>query len=94
MVVVSGPNQHPPSFAKDIYDMAVSEGASPDAMVYSFRARDPEGEPVRYSIVSGNELGHFRIEAETGNLLVAGRDLIDREVLNRYALVVRAEVRI
>ena len=90
-MVVSGPNQHPPSFAKDQYDLTVSEGASSESLVYAFRARDPEGETVRYSILSGNELAHFKLDSETGNLVVAGRDVIDREALSRYALVIKAE---
>lgn len=42
-----------------------------------------------YSIVGGNELGHFKMERSNGSLQVAGQ--IDREELSRYALTIKAE---
>lgn len=48
-------------------------------------ARDPEGETVTYSIISGNNQGHFSIGESTGVVRVM-QDL-DREETNRYSLV-------
>lgn len=89
VVVIAGPNQQPPVFHKENYDLSVTEGASPDSLIYTFQARDPENEPVRYSIVSGNELGHFKMS--NSSLLVASPGRIDREELSRYSLTIRAE---
>ena len=62
----------------------------------SARARDPEGGPVRYSLTSGNDLGHFSVEESTGVVRVAaeaegGGPGLDREQQRRYSLAVRAE---
>ena len=56
------------------------------------RARDPEGGPVRYALVGGDdpddpEGGHFSVEESTGVIRVRGR--LDRETKRRYALVKR-----
>ena len=48
-------------------------------------ARDPEGETVTYSIISGNNQGHFSIGESTGVVRVMQE--LDREETNRYSLV-------
>jgi len=37
VVVVSGPNTHPPTFAKELFEISVSEAAGPGSLVYSFQ---------------------------------------------------------
>lgn len=54
------------------------------SLIY-LQAKDPENEPVNYSIVSGNDLRQFAIGANTGIITVIRR--LDREVLTRYQLV-------
>ena len=48
-------------------------------------ARDPEGDTVTYSIVSGNNQKHFTIGESTG--VVRVMQPLDREETNRYTLV-------
>ena len=57
--------------------------------LYSQQAKDHENDRVTYSIVAGNELGHFKMEKNNGSLLLA--ESIDREQISRYVLTVRAE---
>ncbi len=53
---------------------------------------------MRYSLTSGNDLGHFSVEESTGVVRVAaeaegegGGPGLDREQQRRYSLAVRAE---
>ncbi|XP_059058690.1 cadherin-99C [Achroia grisella] len=87
--VAPGPNTRPPQFSSRDYYAPVSEGASINSTVTTVTAKDPENEPVTYSIVSGNDLRQFAIGANTGIITVIRR--LDREVLTRYQLMVRAE---
>ncbi|CAL8106487.1 unnamed protein product [Orchesella dallaii] len=86
--VIDGPNLKAPVFSQLVYDVGVSEGASIGAEVITLEARDPEGKPVIYDIVAGNELQHFTIGKNTGILSVNGQ--LDREDLSRYSLNIKA----
>ena len=46
---------------------------------------------VVYSIVGGNELGHFAIHPDTGNLTVATGESLDVDVIDFYNITVLAE---
>ncbi len=85
VVVVPGPNVRPPTFSKELFEVSVSEASSIGTAIVNLRAFDPENEPVTYSLVAGNEQGHFSIGSESGTLTVNG--VIDREELSRYMLV-------
>ncbi|XP_049870915.1 cadherin-99C isoform X2 [Pectinophora gossypiella] len=87
--VAPGPNTRPPQFSSRDYFAPVSEGAAINSTVTTVTAKDPENEPVTYSIVSGNDLRQFGIGSTTGIITVIRR--LDREVLTRYQLMVRAE---
>lgn len=50
-----------------------------------FQATDPENDPVRYSITSGNDLRQFTIGSKSGVISVIRK--LDREDLTRYQLV-------
>ncbi|CAH1118837.1 unnamed protein product [Phaedon cochleariae] len=89
VTVSPGPNKQPPVFEQPAYDLEVSEGASINSSVAAIVATDPEGDPVTYSIVSGNDLRQFAIGAKTGLMTIIRQ--LDREDLNRYQLVIRAE---
>lgn len=56
---------------------------------FFFQALDPEGDPAIYSLVGGNELGHFEIGESSGTLRIAKH--LDRETLDLYTLVGGAE---
>ncbi|XP_050665253.1 cadherin-99C isoform X2 [Leptidea sinapis] len=89
LLVAPGPNTRPPQFSSRDYYAPVSEGAAINSTVTTVTAKDPESEPVAYSIVSGNDLLQFAIGSGTGIITVIRR--LDREVLTRYQLMVRAE---
>ncbi|RVE54613.1 hypothetical protein evm_000734 [Chilo suppressalis] len=87
--VAPGPNTRPPQFSSRDYFAPVSEGAAINSTVTTVTAKDPENEPVTYSIVSGNDLRQFGIGSTTGIITVIRS--LDREVLTRYQLMVKAE---
>lgn len=80
-----GPNTQPPVFEQSVYDIEVSEGATINSTAATIKAVDPEGDPVSYSILSGNDLRQFAIGSKTGVITVIRQ--LDREDLNRYQLV-------
>ncbi|VVC88252.1 unnamed protein product [Leptidea sinapis] len=53
LLVAPGPNTRPPQFSSRDYYAPVSEGAAINSTVTTVTAKDPESEPVAYSIVSG-----------------------------------------
>lgn len=87
--VSPGPNTKPPRFIKPVYEVQVSEGAEINSTVAVIKAEDPESDPVRYSISSGNDLRQFSIGQETGVVSVIRK--LDREDLTRYQLIIKAE---
>ncbi|XP_028034875.1 cadherin-99C [Bombyx mandarina] len=87
--VAPGPNTSPPQFSSRDYYAPVSEGAAINSTVTTVTAKDPENEPVTYSILSGNDLRQFAIGSNTGVITVIRS--LDREVLTRYQLEVKAE---
>ena len=86
--VTPGPNIKPPFFDKFLYDVSVSEGAAKHTSVVTVRARDPEGDTVTYSIVSGDDDNHFYIGESTGAIRVL--EPLDRETIKKYSLTVTA----
>ncbi|XP_055373712.1 cadherin-99C [Condylostylus longicornis] len=89
IVVIPGPNTKPPRFAKNVYDVQVSEGAEINSTVIVIKADDPENDPVMYAITSGNDLRQFSVGQDTGVITVIRK--LDRESLTRYQLTIRAE---
>lgn len=87
--VSPGPNTKPPKFESPIYEVQVSEGAEINSTVAVVNAVDPEDDPVRYSITSGNDLRQFSVGQENGVISVIR--MLDREDLTRYQLIIRAE---
>ncbi|XP_050294063.1 cadherin-99C isoform X2 [Anthonomus grandis grandis] len=89
VTVSPGPNTEAPVFEQSVYDIEVSEGATLNSTVATLIAVDPEGDPVFYSIASGNDLRQFAIGAKNGVLSIIR--MLDREDLNRYQLIIKAE---
>ena len=61
--VTAGPNLRGPIFNQFLYEATVLESSAKFAPVVTVEAKDPESDPVRYSIVGGNEEEHFQVEA-------------------------------
>lgn len=91
VLVVPGPNAGGPVFAKERYEIEVSEGISPYSAVATLKATDPENDHITYSIVGGNVNEDFIIGQHSGTLSVAKR--LDREEVSSYNLIVKAQDR-
>uniref|UniRef100_W4VRE0 Putative auditory receptor cell stereocilium organization n=1 Tax=Corethrella appendiculata TaxID=1370023 RepID=W4VRE0_9DIPT len=89
VAVSPGPNTKPPKFIKPVYEVQVSEGAEINSTVTVVKAEDPESDPVKYSIMSGNDLRQFSIGQDNGVISVIRK--LDREDLTRYQLIIKAE---
>ena len=76
-------------FVKSVYEVQVSEGAEINSTVAVLKAEDPESDPVKYTLISGNDLRQFSVGQENGVISVIRK--LDRETLTRYQLIVRAE---
>ena len=87
--MTAGPNLRGPVFNRFVYETAISESAAKFSSVVTVAAKDPEGGPVRYAIVAGNDQEHFSIEESTGVIRVM--QPLDRESIRRYSLTVRGE---
>lgn len=89
VTVVAGPNTKPPVFTTPIYEVQVNESAKINSTVVVVQAEDPEADPVKYSIMSGNDLRQFAINSESGVVSIIRK--LDRETLTKYQLMIRAE---
>lgn len=89
VTVVAGPNTKPPVFSKSVYEIHVNESANINSTVVVVQADDPETDPVKYSIISGNDLRQFTMSSESGAITVIRQ--LDRETLTKYQLMIRAE---
>ncbi|MEQ9302781.1 MAG: cadherin domain-containing protein, partial [Marinoscillum sp.] len=57
----------------------VKENTLAGTVIGSVESSDPEGDDLTFSITSGNELGAFQIDANTGELSVADESILDFE---------------
>lgn len=89
VTVIAGPNTKPPIFTKSVYEVQVNESIDINSTVLIISAEDPETDPIKYAITSGNDLRQFFIGSDDGALSVTRK--LDRETLTKYQLMVRAE---
>ncbi|KAL3973507.1 hypothetical protein ACER0C_024714 [Sarotherodon galilaeus] len=91
IINVTDVNDNPPVFGRGDYSAEVSEDLTPGRLVMKVTATDEDG-PVnnllRYSIVSGDLLQQFSIDARSGDITV--RTALDREEIPHYSLTVQA----
>ncbi|CAI5653205.1 unnamed protein product [Oreochromis niloticus] len=91
IINVTDVNDNPPVFGRSDYSAEVSEDLTPGRLVMKVTATDEDG-PVnnllRYSIVSGDLLQQFSIDARSGDITV--RTALDREEIPHYSLTVQA----
>lgn len=90
-VFVSDVNDNPPVFARALFSAAVPENAEATAKVIKMTATDADTNAngaVTYVITEGNVGEKFRIEAASGDIVVAGQ--LDRESRDHYMLTVVA----
>ena len=78
----------PPRFDASSYAYEVYETASVGDLARVVQAFDVNGDTVTHSITAGNEAGKFAIDADTGEITIAG--VLDHETVSSYTLTVRA----
>uniref|UniRef100_A0A5F9DQ49 FAT atypical cadherin 2 n=1 Tax=Oryctolagus cuniculus TaxID=9986 RepID=A0A5F9DQ49_RABIT len=74
LVNVTDVNEHRPRFRQELYGTRVLESAVVGAVVLTVSATDEDGplnSAITYSLVGGNQLGHFTIHPKKGELQVA-----------------------
>ncbi|KAL4640550.1 protocadherin Fat 1 isoform X2 [Arapaima gigas] len=84
-------NDNSPVFSQDVYSAVVGEDTELGKSIMAVVAEDADGpshNPVRYSIVSGNQGSPFTVDAVNGVLKVARQ--LDREKISGYTLIVQA----
>ncbi|XP_022091610.1 protocadherin Fat 4-like isoform X2 [Acanthaster planci] len=89
-ITVLDENDSPPTFARPVYQVNISEEARSGSPVTRLMAHDADtgsNAQISYSIVSGND-GRFTIDRDTGQIWTSGQ--LDRETVATYTLGVRA----
>ncbi len=69
-------------------EFSIDENPGDGAVVGIVDAWDADGDVILFSILSGNELGGFEINESTGELTVAGSEVLDFESLPTFVLSV------
>uniref|UniRef100_A0A8C5P425 FAT atypical cadherin 4 n=1 Tax=Jaculus jaculus TaxID=51337 RepID=A0A8C5P425_JACJA len=93
VIFVNDINDHPPVFAQQVYRVNLSEEAPPGSYVSGLSATDGDSglnANLRYSIVSGNGLGWFRISEHSGLVTTGPAGGLDRELASQIALNISA----
>ena len=88
-VMVGDENDEAPVFEANPSMPAVLEGQTPEVLVANISATDLDTPQVDlvFSIGSGNELGHFRIDPNTGQIYTV--TMLDKESIDFYNLTIR-----
>ncbi|XP_071081483.1 adhesion G protein-coupled receptor L4-like [Haliotis cracherodii] len=88
VVVCEGTGNHAPSFKFDFYKPTVLETFTPGGRLEQPTAIDPDGDPLLYSITSGNTNNQFTIDSTTG--VIINTKPLDRETVPSYTLYLAA----
>ncbi|XP_017395999.1 protocadherin Fat 2 isoform X1 [Cebus imitator] len=91
VVNITDVNEHRPRFPQDPYSTRVLENALVGDVILTVSATDEDGplnSDITYSLVGGNQLGHFAIHPKKGELQVA--KALDWEQASSYSLKLRA----
>lgn len=89
-VTITDMNDLPPVFESNYYETKVKENVPNGKPIGQVRAKDGDGinAKITYVIKGGNTDGNFRIDADSGRVLVNGN--IDYEAKQKYELVIGA----
>ncbi len=68
---------------------AIAENSSIGSLVGEVLAHDVEADPFTYSIIGGNKVGTFSIDADSGNVTVAQTEDLDFETTPSFTLQVQ-----
>ncbi|XP_048580487.1 cadherin-23-like isoform X2 [Nematostella vectensis] len=90
-VTIVDVNDNQPVFANKLYSTSISESALNGSSVIQVAATDADtgiNSRLTYRIISGDEQGHFAINASTG--LISVNSALDRESIDSFRLTVGA----
>ncbi|KAG3265442.1 FAT atypical cadherin 2 [Ictidomys tridecemlineatus] len=91
VVNITDVNEYRPRFPQDLYVTRVLENAIVGDVILTVSATDEDGplnSAITYSLVGGNQLGHFTVHPKKGELQVA--KALDWEQTSSYSLRLRA----
>ena len=90
VIELTDQNDNTPRLSQDMYFMNVSENVPLGFEVLALSAFDPDdldNSALNFTFLSGNDLGHFSIQEDSGVITVRG--VLDRENIEDYTLVVQ-----
>ncbi len=73
-----------------VSDQSFSTYENSTEWIAPLSASDPDGDPMMFSIIDGNELGGFRIDENTGAITIADSTVLDHEARQSIELTVQA----
>ena len=85
-------NDNAPQFTEDQYQASILENSTNNTFVVLIQANDIDSGVngiVQYSITSGNTFDSFKIDSQTGQIIV--NNDIDREMISMFTLTIQAE---
>ncbi|XP_010288229.1 PREDICTED: protocadherin Fat 4-like, partial [Phaethon lepturus] len=77
-----------PRFNESEISISVLENTGVDSLIYTFTVVDALGKPIDYTVVSGNEKGHFRLDPKSGQLKTAIN--LNYEEVSQYVILIEA----
>ncbi|OXB76137.1 UNVERIFIED_CONTAM: hypothetical protein H355_005348 [Colinus virginianus] len=77
-----------PQFTESEISISVLENTGVDHSIYTFAVAETSGKSIVYTIVSGNEKGHFSLDPESGQLKTAIN--LNYEEVSQYVILVEA----
>lgn len=90
-IELSNLNDNPPLIEDDVFN--IEENAANGTLVGSVTGSDADGDSLSYSIISGNELGAFKLDSTSGEISVADGSKLDFEKKSSYELKVQVSDR-
>ncbi|KAM6082392.1 protocadherin Fat 4-like [Chlamydotis macqueenii] len=77
-----------PQFNESEISVSVSENTGVDYLIHAFTVVETLGKPIAYTVVSGNEKGHFSLDPKSGQLTTAIN--LDYEEVSQYVILIEA----
>ncbi|XP_013037677.3 protocadherin Fat 4-like isoform X2 [Anser cygnoides] len=81
-----------PQFNESQISISVLENTGVDHLIYTFVVAETLGKPIVYTVVSGNEKGHFRLDPESGELKTGIN--LNYEETSQYVIVIEANANV
>jgi hypothetical protein len=89
VITVLDVDDNPPTFSQTFYSISLLENSTVGTVLLQLNASDADSGPnsiFEYSVLSGDATGRFTVNANTGDLILAGD--LDREQEDLYELVI------